>query len=251
MRFLRTLWLVVLLLSVFNAGQAVAVSSLRASNVDISRDDLIYILSKRMGSDRTIAALALDDLSPSQRRSFLTYVGDVVILSEAARLKGLAFNEDVLRQTRWDTVNTLAKAYVDRLALGWDTHTPALLRFYESNTQKYLAPKRVRALVRLCADRDEAILYRGREKGLKPRWYSFEDTPVPLQKAFFQELRMGDIPPVILPDGSVLVVRVLEYQGQQVLPFEFVQDRVRDALQASYLAHELSRLREKITVKFK
>ncbi|MCF4151125.1 peptidyl-prolyl cis-trans isomerase [Dethiosulfovibrio sp. F2B] len=207
----------------------------------VTEDDLVYLLSRRMDSDLDVAALAWMGMDSKQRKNFVSHVEDVLFLSEASRLKGLGLNRDVVRKIRWDGINTLAKAYVDRISLTWDLSEEALREFYSSNGERYRAPEKVLAEVRYSGDLDDCDIEMG-----EPRWFSLNDVPDALKEFFFVDLKLGDVPPVRSSDGGLWMARVLEFQGSRILPFDVVEDRVKEDLKGAYLEEELRRLRGRI-----
>jgi len=238
--FLRGLLVIAVVLLISDFALAEPCLS-KVGGQEVTEDDLIYLLSRRMDSSLDVAALAWMGMDSKQRKNFISHVEDVLFLSEASRLRGLGLNQDVVRKIRWDGINTLAKVYIDRIALTWDLSEEALRKYYSSNGEKYRAPERVLAEVRHCGGS-----YDGNLDTEEPRWFSLKDVPDVLKDVFFLDLKLGDVPPVLSSDGDLWIARVLEFQGSRVLPFDVVRDRVREDLKGSYLEKELRRLRGRI-----
>lgn len=203
----------------------------------LDQDDLIYLLSRQMGVDSEIAALAWTEMNPLEKNNFISHVVDVLVLSEAGSLRGLAFNSDVQRQLKWDRVNTLAKAYIDRVKMDWTVDKSDIEDFYRKNVQRYVGPERILARV------GSSLL----EKN--PRWYPLEKLPKDVRQSLNSRLALGKLAPITGSDGQVWYVEVLEIGGSKVIPLDQVREQVIKDIKSSLLDNELARLKERFSVK--
>lgn len=203
----------------------------------LDREDLIYLLSRQMGVEKEIAALAWTEMSQAEREGFLSHVIDVLVLAEAGALRGLSFNDDVQRQLRWDRVNTMAKAYIDRIKMDWVISDKNIDDFYRKNIQRYVAPERV--LASIATPPLEST----------PRWYKMEELPPDVRNALKNRLILGKLPPFIGGDGQVWNVEILEFGVSVPLPLVQVREQVIKDIRSNLLDEELSRLKKHFSVK--
>ncbi len=203
----------------------------------LNKEDLIYLLSRQMGVEKDVAALAWTEMDQAEREKFLSHVIDVLILAEAGNLRGLSFNDDVQRQLRWDKINTMAKAYVDRIKIDWILTDNEIEDFYKKNIQRYVAP--VKVLARIDNPPLEGI----------PRWYKMEELPVEVKNALKNSLILGKLPPFIDVDGKVCNVEILEFGVSAPLPLIQVREQVIKDIKSALLEEELSRLKNRFSVK--
>ncbi len=203
----------------------------------LDQEDLIYLLSRQMGVEKDVAALAWTEMGQAERENFSSHVVDVLLLAQAGALRGLSFNDDVQRQLRWDRVNTLAKAYVDRIKMDWLIDNKDIESFYKNNLQRYVAPVRVFARVDI-PPLDGT-----------PRWYKIGDLPTDVKKALKNRFVLGKLPPFVAGDGQVWSVEILEFDGSAPLPLTQVREQVIKDIRATLLDQELSRLKNRFSVK--
>ncbi|SMG42288.1 hypothetical protein [Dethiosulfovibrio salsuginis] len=203
----------------------------------LDQNDVIYLLSRQMKVDTEVAALAWSEMDPSKKKEFISHISDVLILAEAGKLRGLAFNSEVQRQLKWDSINTLAKAYVDRVKMDWVVDQKTLDSFYRANLTRYTAPQKILArLGRSFLDGE-------------PRWYSLNELPKEIRVALGENMVLGKLPPVLGSGGQTWNIEILEMNGSQVLPLDDVRERVLRDLRSSFLEKELARLRERFSSK--
>ncbi len=203
----------------------------------LDQEDLIYLLSRQMGVEKDVAALAWTEMDQAERGKFLSHVIDVVVLAEAGNLRGLSFNDDVQRQLRWDRINTMAKAYVDRIKMDWILNDKEIKSFYEKNIQRYVAP--VKVLARIDNPPMEGT----------PRWYRMEELPSDVKNALKNRLILGKLPPFVGGDGQVWSVEILEFGVSAPLPLIQVREQVIKDIKSTLLDEELSRLKNRFSVK--
>lgn len=202
----------------------------------LDQDDLVYLLSRQMGVEKDVAALAWTEMSQVEREDFLSHVVDVLILSEAGMLRGLSFNDDVQRQLRWDKINTLAKAYVERVKMEWVIKDKDINNFYKKNIQRYVAPERI--LARIVTPSLDGT----------PRWYRMVELPFEVKAALKDNLVLGKLPPFVGDDGRVWNVEILEFGGSVPLPLAQVRDQVLKDIRSTMLDEELTRLKKRFSL---
>lgn len=202
----------------------------------LEQDDMIYLLSRQMNVSTEVAALAWSDMDQTRKAEFIAHATDVLMLAEAGSLRGLAFNQDVRRQLKWDRINTLAKAYVDRVKMDWVIDENTVETFYKKNLSRYSAPERIFAkLGKLSFDGE-------------PRWYQMTELPTEVRSALEEKISLGKFPPVVASDGQIWQLEVLNLGTSRVLPLSAVRERVLRDIRSSFLDKDISRLRERFSV---
>jgi Parvulin-like peptidyl-prolyl isomerase len=78
------------------------------------------------------------------------------LVFQAAQLKGLHLNPGVAAKIRWDAVNTMAQAYVEKEAAGWDMGEKAMRGYFEAHKANYSVKEAVHARHILVESESEA-----------------------------------------------------------------------------------------------
>ncbi len=238
-------FLLIFLSSLFSSPSVASEVVLDVAGEKVDQEDVIYLLKRQMGVDGDVAAVTWANMDDEQKKEFLSHVEDVVVLAEAGRLRGLSFNPEVRRELRWDEMNVLAKAYVDRISMNWSLDLNFLEAFYRRNLQRYAIPSRILAKIEKVSgdpSGDRIAVPSG-----EPSWYMTADLPGDVKDFIVKNFKLGKLPVIEGSDGGLWRVEILRSEGSRTLPFDVVKDRVARDLQADLLAKDLMRLRARFS----
>ncbi len=103
---------------------------MKAGTESVTTSDILYLLGQRAGGNEAVAGMIVSGMSAEEKQSFVREIGDLLLVFQAAQLKGIHLEPALAAKVRWDTVNTIAQAYVEREASGWDLAKKALKAYF-------------------------------------------------------------------------------------------------------------------------
>jgi len=89
---------------------------MKAGTESVTTSDILYLLGQRAGGNEAVAGMIVSGMSAEEKQSFVREIGDLLLVFQAAQLKGIHLEPALAAKVRWDTVNTIAQAYVEREA---------------------------------------------------------------------------------------------------------------------------------------
>jgi peptidyl-prolyl cis-trans isomerase C len=120
----------------------------RANGIDIHESDLAFA-EEEIGSN-------MPQMGPDQKRDYLiTYLSDVIVLSQAAEQKKIADNPDVQRRLTFDRNRVLMEAYLQNVGRAAVTDE-AMHKVYDDATKQMPPEEEVHARHILVPTEDEA-----------------------------------------------------------------------------------------------
>ncbi|MCF7936612.1 MAG: peptidylprolyl isomerase [Synergistales bacterium] len=248
--------------------QAEAVDLATVDSDTLTAREFLYVLSRRTEGQGVISGVVLAGMPRAERAAFLEKVVDAMVLARAAEMEGVAFREDVQRRLKWDRIDTLARAYIERRTEMMDLSIPRLERYYREHEGRYRREAAVHMLHILFFDRnkaaevkteikegvsfpraaerysrDQAIGQRGGDLG----WIPMAQLPAPIAD-LVERTGPGEIGgPVETLEGYNLI-KVLEKREGGLPPFEQIMDQVREDLAVELLEQEIGTLRKRYNV---
>ena len=127
-----------------------------AGGESVSEQEMIGLIMDQSGVDRMMAPFVLSQLSVEDREKFAKQVSVALLLSEAARGKGLQLDPSVSAKLKWNAVNILAQAYVSSASSKWDMGRPALEAWFSQHKDEYNMPEAVHVRHILVESEEEA-----------------------------------------------------------------------------------------------
>ncbi len=254
-------------LLVFSTTLALAASPdclMKVGGEAVSEDDLLYLLTQKAGGNEAMAGMVLSGMTLEEKKDFLKDIADLLLVSQAAALKGIQLDPAVAAKLRWDAVNTLAKAYVERMAAGWNMSEKAVRGYFEAHRSNYATKEAVHVRHILVESEPEArtLLLKAlagedfgelagkfskdqgsAERGGDLGWIQKGDTVPEFEQAAFSTHKGGFGGPVKSEYGWH-VIQVLDRRPESEGVYEAVKNQVVRDLQQSYLEEALSRLRK-------
>ncbi len=246
------------------ASAAVQVPVMKVGEETVTADDLLYLLTQKAGGNEAMAGMVLSGMTLEEKKEFLGDVADLLLVSQAAALKGLQLDPAVAAKLRWDAVNTLAKAYVERLAAGWNMSEKAVRGYFEEHRSNYVTKEAVHVrhilveseaearnlLLEALSGKDfgELAAKSSKDQGSAERggdlgWIEMGDTVPEFEKTAFSTPRGGFGGPVRSEYGWH-VLQVLDKRPASEGVYESVKNQVVRDLQQSYLEEALASLRK-------
>lgn len=116
------------LVSAAGRGPVVTVGSEK-----VEEAELIRLIVDQTGADESMTPFVLAQLPLEDRETFAQQVVTALLLSEAARTKGIDLDPAVASQLRWNAVNILAQAYISSISAKWDLGRPVLEKWFASH----------------------------------------------------------------------------------------------------------------------
>jgi peptidyl-prolyl cis-trans isomerase C len=250
----------------FSSVQALAADqppALRVGTEDVTLDDLLYLLTQKAGGNEAMAGMVASRMSMEEKRDFLKDIGDLLLVFQAGQLKGVQLEPAVAAKLRWDAVNTVAKAYVEKQAAGWDMSEKALRAYFEAHKADYSVKEAVHVrhilveseaeartlLLNALAGEDFGILAAkfsqdqgSAEKGGDLGWIEKGNTVPSFEQAAFSA-KKGSFAGPVQSEYGWHVIQVLEYRPAAEAVYENAKPSVGRDLQQSYLEAELAKLR--------
>lgn len=238
-------------------------------NEKVEESEMIRLIVEQAGANEMMTPFVLAQMPMEDRDSFAEQMIMALVLSEAAKTKGLHLDPAVASQLRWNSVNILAKAYVASLAAKWDLGRPVLEEWFAEHKQDYSAPESARVrhiLVETEAEATNVLLEvygRGSDFGAVAVKYSKD--PGSAQKGgdlgwVFkgQTVKEFDEMAFSLEPGSIggpvetkfgwHVIQVLDREPARTPSFDEALTSVREDIQKHYLSLEVERLNKTLGV---
>lgn len=242
------------------AGQA---SIMKVGTESVTADDLMYLLTQKAQGNEAMAGMVASRMTIEEKKDFLKDIGDLLLVFQAAQLKGLHLNPGVAAKIRWDAVNTMAQAYVEKEAAGWDMGEKAMRGYFEAHKANYAVKEAVHArhiLVESEAEARNLLLQAlagsdfgelavraskdqgSAEKGGDLGWIEKGDTVPAFEEAAFSA-RQGNLAGPVQSEYGWHVIQVLGQRPAGEGLYEAAKPQVARDLQQSYLEAELGKLR--------
>lgn len=246
------------LVSAAERGPVVTVGSEK-----VEEAELVRLIVDQAGVQESMTPFVLAQLSMEDRSTFAQQVVTALLLSEAAKTKGINLDPAVETQVRWNVVNILAKAYISSVSSKWDMGRPTLEAWFSEHQQQYAEPEAVyvrHILVPTEADATNVLLEvygkdadfaavavknskdpGSAQKGGELGWISRGMTVEEFDNMAFS-LSPGSIGGPVETRFGWHVIQVLEKRPARMPSFEEVLPKVREDIQQNYLALEIERL---------
>lgn len=229
----------------------------------VGESELIRLLVEQAGANEMMTPFVIAQLSLEDRTAFAEQVVMALLLSEAAKTKGVQLDPAVASRLRWNTVNILAQAYISSVSAKWDVSNPAMEAWFTANQKRYEEPEAVFARHILVPTEAEAtnilleVFGKGSDFGEAAARYSQD--PGSAQKkgelgwvprgatvAEFETMAFSLAPgriggPVETRFGWHLI-QVLEKRSARMPAMSEVIPQIREDMQQNYLALEVERL---------
>ncbi|MDO9508370.1 MAG: peptidylprolyl isomerase [Thermovirgaceae bacterium] len=192
-----------------------------------------------------------------------------LLLSEAAKTKGIQLDPAVASQLRWSAANILAQAYIASVSEKWDLRRPVLEAWFAGHQQKYAEPEAVyvrHILVPTEAEATNVLLEvygkgadfaaaalkyskdpGSAQKGGDLGWISRGQTVEEFDRIAFS-LEPGRIGGPVETKFGWHIMQVIERKPARIPSFDEVLPKVREDIQQNYLALEVERLGKSLGV---
>ncbi len=229
----------------------------------VAESEMIRLIVEQAGSNEMMAPFVLAQLSLEDRNSFADQMVMALLLSEAARTKGLHLDPSVASQLRWNAVNILAKSYVSNVSGKWDLGRPALEAWFAEHEKDYATPESAHVrhiLVETEAEATNVLLeVYGRDSDFGAVAMKNSRDPGSAQKGgdlgwVFRGQTVGEFDEMAfsLEPGKIggpvetkfgwHIIQVLDRAPARTPVFDEAINQVREDLQQHYLAKEVERL---------
>ena len=220
-----------------------------AGGESVSEQEMIGLIMDQSGVDRMMAPFVLSQLSVEDRENFAKQVSVALLLSEAARGKGLQLDPSVAAKLKWNAVNILAQAFVSSASSKWDLGRPALEAWFSRHKDEYNMPEAVHVrhiLFARGADFGAVAAKRSIDPGSANSggdlgWVSRGQTVPGFDELAFS-LEPGRIGGPVETNSGLHVIQVLEERHARATTLDEVLPRVREAIQKHYPDLEVERL---------
>jgi peptidyl-prolyl cis-trans isomerase C len=250
----------------FSSMQASAAEQapvMKAGTERVTADDLLFLLTQKAGGNEAMAGMVASRMTIEEKKDFLKDIGDLLLVFQAAQLKGLHLNPGVAAKIRWDAVNTMAQAYVEKEAAGWDMGEKAMRGYFEAHKANYSVKEAVHARHILVESESEArsLLLQAlagsdfgelamraskdqgsAEKGGDLGWIEKGDTVPAFEEAAFST-RQGNLAGPVQSEYGWHVIQVIGRRPAGEGLYEAAKPQVARDLQQWYLEATLARLR--------
>lgn len=262
-RILVAVLVSLLAFSSMQASAAEQVPVMKAGAESVTAGDLLYLMTQKTQGNEAMAGMVISQMSMDEKKDFLKDIGDLLLVYQAAQLKGLHLNPGVAAKIRWDAVNTVAQAYVEKEAAGWDMGEKALRAYFETHRANYAVKEAVHArhiLVESEAEARSLLLQAlagadfgelaaraskdqgSAEKGGDLGWIEKGATVPEFEEAAFS-VRPGNLTGPVQSEYGWHVIQVLGRRPAGEGLYEAAKPQVARDLQQSYLEAELGKLR--------
>jgi peptidyl-prolyl cis-trans isomerase C len=229
----------------------------------VAEPEMIRLIVEQSGANEMMAPFVLAQLSLEDRNSFADQMVMALLLSEAARTKGLHLDPSVASQLRWNAVNILAKSYVSSVSGKWDLDRPALEAWFAEHEKDYATPESAHVrhiLVETEAEATNVLLeVYGRDADFGAVAMKYSKDPGSAQKGgdlgwVFRGQTVGEFDEMAfsLEPGNTggpvetkfgwHIIQVLDRAPARAPVFDEAINQVREDLQQHYLAMEVERL---------
>jgi len=229
----------------------------------VGESELIRLIIEQAGANEMMTPFVIAQLSLEDRTAFAEQVVMALLLSEAAKTKGVQMDPAIASRLRWNTVNILAQAYISSVSAKWDVSNPAMEAWFAANQKRYEEPEAVFARHILVPTEAEAtnilleVFGKGADFGEAAAKYS-QDTgsaqnggelgwvPRGATVAEFETMAFSLSPgriggPVETRFGWHLI-QVLKKRSARMPSMSEVIPQIREDMQQNYLALEVERL---------
>ena len=235
----------------------------------VGEQEMVNLLVLQSGVSRGMARLVLAQTTLEQRQQLANQVVMSLILSQAAMMKGLHLDEDVALTLRWNRANTLAQAYVNKVAANWSLHREDLEKYYEAHKEDYVVPESAhvrhiltstkeeasRVLLEVMVDpsafpevaRAKSIDRGSAQNGGDLGWVTPGQTVPAFDKLVFS-MKENSIKGPVESRFGWHVVQVLEREPAHQQSFEEALPQLQQDIQQWYLEQEVEKLKERFNV---
>lgn len=249
------------------ADEAKPIVSVGADKV--GEEELLNLVVRQSGVQKQMMPFVLAQMTLQQRKDLVDQVVTSLLLSQAATMEGLHLDEDVALTLRWNRANTLAQAYINKIAQDWSFKREDLKEYYESHTDDYFVPEQAhvrhilveteeeasRILLEVLADesafaelaRTKSIDTGSAQKGGDLGWISPGQT-VPAFDELVFSMKEDSIKGPVESRFGWHVVQVLEKKSGKQLNFEEALPQIREDIQQWYLDQEVDKLKGRFNV---
>ncbi len=231
----------------------------------VTVDELRYILSQHTDGNEAAAGAMMAQMSSDEKVEFLKQIADALLLAREAQRTGVQLEPAVAYKLRWDSVNTLAQAYLGKISTGWDMSPEKMKAWYEAHKEDYVSEDSVKVrhilvpteeearsiMVRLLAGDDFAEVARKQSKdfasarqGGEIGWVKKGQTVPGFEEAVFSAKKDKVGGPVKTEFGYHVFEVTDRREARQLTMSEAVQQVARD-LQNDYIQNEVQRLRDR------
>lgn len=236
---------------------------MKAGSESVTTSDLLYLLGQKAGGNEAVAGMLVSGMSAEEKQSFVREIGDLLLVFQAARLKGIHLDPAVAAKVRWDAVNTIAQAYVEKEAQRWDLSERALRAHFQAHEGDYAVKEAVYVrhilveseaeartlMLQVLAGGDFAEMAKksskdqgSAEKGGELGWIEKGYTVPAFEDAAFSAAKGGIVGPVKTEYGWH-VIQALDKRPASRATFDSVRNQVGQDLQQAYLESHLEKLR--------
>lgn len=235
----------------------------------VGEQELLNLVVSQSGIQKQMMPFVLAQMSLEQREELVDQVVTALLLSQAAMMEGLHLDEDVAMTLRWNRANTLAQAYINKVAQNWSFKQEDLRKYYDEHREDYVVPKQAHVrhilaeteqealniLLEVLADeeafsevaREKSIDTGSAQKGGDLGWLSPGQT-VPAFDELVFSMKENSIKGPVESRFGWHVVQVLEKKPSHQKTFEEALPQIREDIQQWYLAGEVEKLKGRFDV---
>ena len=238
-----------------------------AGSETVGEEELVNLIVEQSGANQMMRPFVLAQMSLEDRESFVQQVSVALLLSEAAKNRGLHLDPGVASQLRWNAVNVLAQAYVASVSSRWDLGRPALEKWFNDNQEYYMEPEAVHVRHILVETESEALdalvevfardgdfrsaaarrsIDTGSAQGGGDLGWVYRGQTVPEFDEMAFSLEPGKIGGPVQSRFGWHVIQVLDKKPARMPSFDEALRKVREDMQQHYLAVEIERLGESL-----
>ncbi len=235
----------------------------------VGEEELLSLVVRQSGVQKQMMPFLLAQMTLEQREELVDQVVTSLLLSQAAMMEGLYLDEDVALTLRWNRANTLAQAYINKVARDWSFKREDLQEYYEAHTDDYYVPEQAhvrhilvetegeasRILLEVMTDesafaevaRTKSIDTGSAQKGGDLGWISPGQT-VPAFDELVFSMKQDSIKGPVESRFGWHVVQVLEKKPGHQLNFEEALPQIREDIMQWYLDQEVEKLKGRFNV---
>jgi peptidyl-prolyl cis-trans isomerase C len=258
--------------AVMMAGEALAVEAKPIVSVGgekVGEEELLSLVIRQSGVQKQMMPFVLAQMTLQQREELVGQVVTSLLLSQAATMEGLHLDEEVELTLRWNRANTLAQAYINKIAQDWSFKREDLEKYYEDHLDDYFVPEQAhvrhilvetkeeasRVLLEVMVDesafdevaRTKSIDTGSAQKGGDIGWISPGHT-VPAFDELVFSMKEDSIKGPVESRFGWHVVQVLEKKPGRQMNFEEALPQIRRDIQQWYLDKEVEKLKSRFNV---